>query len=70
MGGWRPVKAEYLRPNTTRCALCGQLLVGRAWRGTDARDVLSFCGPDHEARYVAYWIPRYGEAVQASARGE
>lgn len=60
MGDWRHVDISYLRANRTHCSLCGQLLGGRAWYAEVEGTERVFCSPDHEQRYLTYWLPRYG----------
>jgi hypothetical protein len=63
MGEWKRAEIGYLKPNTTCCELCGQLIAGRYWEAESAGAPRVFCSPAHEEKYVSYWLPRYGKAV-------
>ena len=62
MGVWKQVEIGYLEPNSTACDLCGQLLAGRYWEAVVEGQPRRFCDPAHEAKYLSYWLPRYGTA--------
>jgi hypothetical protein len=62
MGEWRHAETGYLKANRTYCELCGQLIPGRYWVADVEGDERAFCGPEHEEKYLTYWIPRHGSA--------
>jgi hypothetical protein len=66
MGEWRHAEISYLKASRIHCDLCGQPIPGRYWvvavNGLDR----SFCSPEHEEKYVSYWIPRHGKAGASS----
>jgi hypothetical protein len=66
MGKWRQAKIGYLKPNRTHCELCGQLIPGRYWVAAVEGVERVFCSPDHEQKYLDYWLPRYGPGAVAS----
>ena len=60
MGEWRHAELSYLRANRTFCDLCGQPIAGRYWAAEVAGEPKVFCSPEHERRYLTYWLPRHG----------
>jgi hypothetical protein len=62
MGEWREAETNYLKANRTYCDLCGQLIPGRYWVSEVEGAEHSFCSPEHEEKYVSYWLPRHGSA--------
>jgi hypothetical protein len=61
MGEWSTTAISYVQANRVHCDLCGQPIAGRYW--TVAIEGLGrrcFCQPDHERKYIEYWLPRYG----------
>jgi hypothetical protein len=60
MGEWKETEISYLKATDMFCELCGHPIATRYW-GAEVEGVQRvFCSPDHEAKYVAYWLPRYG----------
>ena len=66
MGEWRTADTGYLKPNRTHCDLCGQLIPGRYWVASVEGAEHAYCGPQHEEKYVSYWLPRYRPADAGS----
>jgi hypothetical protein len=66
MGEWKRSEIGYLEPYRTVCVLCGQLVPGRYWSEHVAGEDRVFCNADHAARYVSYWLPRYGPDAAGS----
>ena len=62
MGDWRTAETGYLKANRTYCELCGQLIPGRYWVADVGDAEHAFCSPDHEEKYISYWLPRHGSA--------
>jgi hypothetical protein len=52
----------YLKANRTYCELCGQLIPGRYWIADVGGTEHAFCSPEHEEKYISYWLPRHGPA--------
>jgi hypothetical protein len=66
MGEWRTAETGYLKPNRTHCELCGQLIPGRYWAASVEGAEHAYCSPEHEEKYVSYWLPRYRPADAGS----
>jgi len=66
MGEWRRAETGYLKASRIHCELCGQLIPGRYWVEVVEGSERTFCSPEHEEKYVSYWLPRYGTAGAAS----
>ena len=60
MGSWRTEEIGYLKASRTYCDLCGQPIPGRYWIAEVEGHERVFCGPEHEHKFVSYWLPRYG----------
>lgn len=65
MGEWRKAEISYLKANRTHCELCGQPLPGRFWAAEVEERRRIFCSPEHEEKFVSYWLPRHGRAKVA-----
>jgi hypothetical protein len=66
MGEWRQAEVSYLKASRTHCDLCGQPIPGRYWVAEVEGEQRAFCSPEHEEKYVGYWLPRHGTAGTAS----
>jgi hypothetical protein len=60
MGSWRTEEIGYLKGSRKHCDLCGQLIPGRYWIAEVEGHERVFCAPEHEQKFVSYWLPRYG----------
>ena len=60
MGEWREMEISYLKANRAACDLCGHPIARRYWSAEIAGEPRVFCSPEHEQKYLTYWLPRYG----------
>ena len=60
VGEWKRNEISYLKANRDACALCGHPIATRYWGAEVEGAARVFCSPDHEAKYVSYWLPRHG----------
>lgn len=60
MGEWREIERRWHDTTLTNCALCGRLVPRTVWLAEVGGERLPFCGPDCEALYRDYWLPKYG----------
>lgn len=65
MGEWRTAAIGYLKATRTHCDLCGQPIPGRLWVAEVEGEEHLFCTPEHEQKYLTYWLPRHGHGARA-----
>jgi hypothetical protein len=66
-GHWSAPQADWRETRHIPCALCGRPLTGRRWEVPAGATTGTFCDPDCEEIYRAYWLPRYGGEITVSA---
>jgi ribosomal protein L24E len=70
MGQWQELNTPWWETNVRNCGFCGQMIPRRMWIVEDEAGgpQMIFCGPDCEALYRRYWVPRHGKELP-KARG-
>jgi hypothetical protein len=63
VGEWRRADISYLKVHGTFCNLCGQPLPGRFWAVELKGQEQVFCSPEHEEKFISYWLRRYGHTA-------
>ena len=61
MGQWEDITRDWWETKVRNCAVCGQMMAARIWVCEDEEQTCTFCSPDCEELYYAYWKRKYGK---------